>query len=94
MAINADKGGLGFLRFLNFLYLATVLVLAVVSFIRAGEFSEENIVNTWASLNELDRIHFDSDINNLIDENKTNLVLHGIYNIVLLVLFIVLNCLI
>lgn len=62
VAINADKPGLNIFRYLNILYLIYDLVVLIISFVDAGSFDSSNIVNTWASLNELDRIHFNNNI--------------------------------
>ena len=56
-----------------------------------GSFGQDDIIVKWSEMSNLEKSKFDDDMENLIDTNKTNLLLHAIYNIVLAVLFVLLT---
>jgi len=89
VAKHGDKSGVRFFKFLNLALIIAMVVLFIVAFSLMGSFGQDKIIDKWAQLSSMDKLKYNDDINNLVDINKKNLLLHAIYNIVLTVLFVV-----
>lgn len=90
---KGDKDGAFFFKIVNIMFIVALVVIFVVSFFLMGGFDSDKILDKWAALTALEKLKFDDDIQNLVDKNKKNLLLHAIYNIVLTILFVILTCL-
>jgi hypothetical protein len=68
------------------------LIIAIVSFSSVASIGESDMIDEWAGLTELDKLHFDNDIGKLVSTNKVNASLHAIYNVILAGLFALKTC--
>ena len=85
---HADKSGVGFFKVLNIFYIIALVILFIVSFFYVGSYSTSKIITKWSALSSYDRLNYDNNVNNLLTRNKSNLLLHAIYNIGLTILFV------
>lgn len=86
---KGDRNGIYFFGYVNTFYIVTLFALGIASFVNTGASSSDlNVV--WATLSEQDKLYL-GNLNNLVDINKLNSTLHGIYMIVTGVLFILLD---
>jgi len=88
---HGDKFGVKFFKFLNLALILATIILFIIALSLMGSFGQDDIIVKWSEMSNLEKSKFDDDMENLIDTNKTNLLLHAIYNIVLAVLFVLLT---
>lgn len=92
MSQKGDKVGIGFFRYFNVGYILLTVIFAIVSFTSVASIGADDLTDEWAKLTDLDKLHFNNDINDLVHENRLNASLHAIYNVVLAILFALLTC--
>jgi hypothetical protein len=86
---KGDRNGIYFFGFLNIFYIVILFALAIASFVNTGA-STADLNTVWATLSEQDKIYL-GNLTNLTDLNKSNSTLHGVYMVIMGVLFILLN---
>jgi len=88
---HGDKFGVKFFKFVNLALILATIILFIIALSLMGSFGEDDIIVKWSEMSTQEKAKFDDNIQILIDKNKTNLLLHAIYNIVLAILFVLLT---
>lgn len=89
---SASKGFLRRLKWINFIYIIFTLVLGIIGFATIATIDTSSLATVWGRLTQYEKIYFTSSPSNLVSTYQKNLLLFGIYMIVLAALFIVLTC--
>ena len=53
-----------------------------------GSYTSSKVITKWSAMSSYDRLNYKNNVNNLLSKNKSNLLLHAIYNIGLVILFV------
>lgn len=88
---RADKTAIRWMKWLNFLYIIFTLILAIVGFGVSASVGANSLKTQWAKMSQLERMFFNDTIGNLVDRYQKNMILFGVYMIILAILFALLT---
>jgi hypothetical protein len=88
---KADKSAIGIFRILNIIFILATIILALISFVTLNQMTSSTVSSIWAQLDSLDQLYYNDNMENLYGYYKNSALFHGIYNIILAILFFIMT---